>query len=210
MYKYLILFLFMFSINTSAQESYPKIFSEDLKKLHKLMQGSFNSENQSLSDSSYFNISLHMYPIWQERGLFLYVEQAINRMQEKPYRQRIYQLKQVDDSVYHSLVYKIPDDSLYIGKWSDENLFGKLQLEDLQLLRGCEVVLKKINENHFEGSTGLKSCESTLYGADYAHSEVEIKLQQITSWDRGFDAEGNQIWGALKGGYIFDKIEYKK
>ena len=132
MYKYLFLFLLIFSINTSAQESYPKINSEDLKKLHKLMQGSFNSENQSLSDSSYFNISLHMYPIWQERGLFLYVEQAINRMQEKPYRQRIYQLKQVDDSVFHSLVYKIPDDSLYIGKWSDENLFGKLQLEDIQ------------------------------------------------------------------------------
>jgi hypothetical protein len=27
----------------------------------------------------------------------------------------------------------------------------------------------------------------------------------ILSWDRGFDANGNQVWGAEKGGYIFKK-----
>jgi hypothetical protein len=29
----------------------------------------------------------------------------------------------------------------------------------------------------------------------------------IISWDRGFDKDDNQVWGAINGGYIFDKIE---
>ena len=28
---------------------------------------------------------------------------------------------------------------------------------------------------------------------------------RVVSWDRGFDAEGNHIWGAEKGGYEFVK-----
>jgi hypothetical protein len=28
----------------------------------------------------------------------------------------------------------------------------------------------------------------------------------MESWDRGFDAQGNQVWGATKGPYVFDKV----
>jgi hypothetical protein len=28
----------------------------------------------------------------------------------------------------------------------------------------------------------------------------------MESWDRGFDAWGNQVWGAAEGPYIFDKV----
>ena len=65
---------------------------KQLTSLFKMMQGSFNSQTQADQDSTYYNISLHMYPIWQEKGNWLYVEQALNRMQDKPYRQRIYEV----------------------------------------------------------------------------------------------------------------------
>jgi hypothetical protein len=32
----------------------------------------------------------------------------------------------------------------------------------------------------------------------------------MTSWDRGYDAQGSQVWGAVEGGYIFDKIKRKE
>ena len=37
--------------------------------------------------------------------------------------------------------------------------------------------------------------------------EVEVTKGRVVSWDRGFDAEGNHIWGAEKGGYEFVKSD---
>ena len=36
-----------------------------------------------------------------------------------------------------------------------------------------------------------------------ATSEVVVSPGRIESWDRGFDAEGAQVWGAEKGAYVF-------
>jgi len=37
-----------------------------------MMQGSFNSEIQAEIDSTYFNTSLQMYPIWEEKGGYIF------------------------------------------------------------------------------------------------------------------------------------------
>jgi hypothetical protein len=29
----------------------------------------------------------------------------------------------------------------------------------------------------------------------------------MITWDRGFDAEGKQVWGATAGGYIFRRVD---
>jgi hypothetical protein len=28
----------------------------------------------------------------------------------------------------------------------------------------------------------------------------------LVTWDRGFDAEGNQVWGSTDAGYIFKRL----
>lgn len=178
----------------------------DLNELYAMMQGSFNSEKQSVADTTYFNISLHMYPIWKDRGRFLYVEQALNSMQDKPYRQRVYELTKLNDSIFSSAVFTIPNDSLWIGKWKTPAAFDSLSPDNLEERVGCAVLLKKIGENHFKGSTLDAECGSTLRGASYATSTVEITSDGITSWDQGFDSDGNQVWGATEGGYVFDKL----
>ena len=180
---------------------------KELTELFSLMQGSFNSEIQSQVDSSYYNISLHMYPIWQNKGNFLYVEQALNSMQDRPYRQRIYEITRLSDSTFSSAVYNLDTDSLWIGKWKTPVAFNAISKSDLMLKSGCEVVLKRLDKNHFMGSTGETSCASSLRGASYAQSEVEVLEDKIISWDRGFDSEGNHVWGAEKGGYIFNKLD---
>lgn len=208
MFKKVAVLLSVLCILVSCdQEKKVHLLEAEVDELFALMQGSFNSEKQALADSSYFNISLHMYPIWEDKGNFLYVEQAMNSMQDRPYRQRIYEVKRINDSTIVSNVYTIPNDSLWIGKWQSPASFDQLNLEDLELREGCGVLLQRIDKNHYKGETGKQSCESTLRGATYATSEVEIWLDKIISWDRGFDASDIQVWGAVKGGYIFDKLD---
>lgn len=202
----LILVIALITISCKNKESQPKTDTE-LNELFSLMQGSFNSETQAKSDSTYYNISLHMYPIWKDKGNFLYVEQALNSKQNKPYRQRVYEVTRQNDSIISSAIYKLPNDSLWIGKWKTPAVFDSISKADLILRNGCEVLLKRLGKNHYKGETGNKTCESTLYGASYATSEVEIKEGQIISWDRGFDAEDEHIWGAKLGGYIFNQIK---
>ena len=91
----------------------------------------------------------------------------------------------------------------WIGKWKTPEAFEKLNLADVELKPGCEVVLDRKAENHFAGQTGKGTCPSELRGASYATSIVTISPGKIVSWDQGFDKDGKQVWGAEKGGYIF-------
>jgi hypothetical protein len=36
---------------------------------------------------------------------------------------------------------------------------------------------------------------------------VEVRPDGLVSWDRGFDADGQQVWGAEKGPYVFTRSE---
>ena len=203
----LCFFLFVTFFNSSCTyENNDSRTESDVKELFDLMQGSFNSRNQSLTDSNYYDITLHMYPIWDSQKNFIYVEQSVSSIQEKPYRQRIYEIKRSSDSTFTSVIYKLPNDSLFVGAWRDTSLFRDLKISELTRLDGCEVILKNVSEKHYLGSTNERSCSSVLYGASYATSEVEILNDKIISWDRGFDINDNQIWGATNGGYIFNKI----
>ena len=67
---------------------------DHLPELAALMSGSFTSAEQAAADTNYFDISLRMYRIWPEQKdkYWLYVEQAVTAMQERPYRQRVYEL----------------------------------------------------------------------------------------------------------------------
>lgn len=202
--KQLLFFGFSFLIFLGCNKSTKE--DQELKELFMLMQGSFNSENQSKKDSTFYNISLHMYPIWKDQGNYLYVEQALNSMQDRPYRQRIYRVSRLNDSIFSSAIFTLPNEISWVGKWKTPDTFNSLKPEDLIERKGCDVLLKRVEKNHFKGATAMYTCSSSLRGASYATSEVEIKNNTIVSWDRGFDAEGNHVWGATQGGYIFEKV----
>ena len=71
--------------------------------------------------------------------------------------------------------------------------------------QGCAVYLQKNAEGNFAGSTPGKECVSSLRGATYATSVVTIYENKLVSWDRGWDKDDKQVWGAEKGGYQFIK-----
>ena len=74
-----------------------------------------------------------------------------------------------------------------------------------QLRDGCSVFLERVDEIRFAGETRGAGCKSTLRGASYATSQVVVTREGIESWDRGFDANGRQVWGAEKGAYVFKR-----
>ncbi|ONK58620.1 uncharacterized protein A4U43_C09F14930 [Asparagus officinalis] len=56
----------------------------------------------------------------------------------------------------------------------------------------------------YEGSTSPGGFPNTWNGAAYCTSEVTIhKNGEVHTWDRGYDDDGNQVWGAKAGPYEF-------
>lgn len=205
--KNVLLFLFASSIICSASAQV-KLAKDDLQVLQQRMTGLFSSRAQSLEDSSYYDIALHMEPIWPERkdGYWLYVEQAMARMLEKPYRQRIYHLTRQDKYTLVSKVFELPQPLRFAGAWKNKSLLSAITVDSLIDRQGCAIYLRKDDAGNFSGSTPGKACLSSLRGATYASSEVIIYADRLVSWDRGWDKDDKQVWGATKGGYRFVRI----
>ncbi len=194
-------------VSFSANAQY-RISNNDFKELVNRMEGDFDSDGQAQTDSSYYNIRLHMREIWSKNsksGYWLYVEQVLASMPEKPYRQRIYHLTRKDNETIESKVYELPSPERFVGAWRNEDKMKKLSKDSLIDRQGCSIFLKIDEDGNFWGSTPGKECLSTLRGATYATSEVKIYPNMLISWDRGWDAGDRQVWGAEKAGYRFRK-----
>ncbi len=180
----------------------------DLEVLAAWLEGSFSSQAQAAGDSTYFDIRLRMKRIWYDRtdGYWLVVEQAMATSQDAPYRQRVYNVRRVEENMIESRTFTWMDPARVIGAWKDTTLVDGMSPSDLVPRRGCEVYMQ-LDARHFFGSTHGTACSSELRGASYATSEVKIYRDRIISWDRGFSSDNVQVWGATKGGYVFIRQE---
>jgi len=197
------LFACFLSLGLKSQE-----MSDDFNLLIDWMTGEFSSAEQAAQDTNYYDISLKMTRIWPEkkRGAWLYVEQAMSSKLDKPYRQRVYFVNEMGDGEFSSDIYTIPNEEDFVGAWTDPSKFDGMTQFDLKYKEGCAVFLG-YDGFQFSGKTNTGTCASELRGASYATSEVNITKGVLKSWDRGFDEEGNQVWGAENGPYIFKKHE---
>ena len=180
----------------------------DLDCLARWMTGTFSSHAQAERDpANFFDIRLVMVPIHGELGdgHWFYVEQAAATALERPYRQRVYHLHRGEGGVIRSDVYTFEREPLaYAGVWRRPDELARITLDDLALRDGCSIFFEPRVATRFIGETVGADCLSTLGGASYASSEVEVSEQWLTSWDRGFDAENQQVWGATEGPYRFE------
>jgi hypothetical protein len=182
-------------------------------RLVAFMSGSFSSEQQSLDDRAFFDIRLQMARIWvgreagPTRTAWLYVEQAMSAALDKPYRQRVYRVTQVDPATFRSEVFELPGDPLrFAGSFASPAAFDALEPGQLSARAGCDLVLRVQLDGTFEGATNGRDCPSTLRGASYATSEARVTREGLVTWDRGYNDAGTQVWGAVKGGYIFRRV----
>lgn len=182
-----------------------------LDELATRLVGSFSSAEQAIEDPEFRDIRLEMVRIWPERddGPWIYIEQAAAESLERPYRQRVYRLVASEDparpaGTIESRVFELPGDPLlFAGAWREPLRFRTIEPKDLIPRDGCTVYLERGEDGSWFGGTDPESCPSSLRGARYATSEIDIVEDALRTWDRGFDAEGRQVWGAVKGPYVF-------
>ena len=192
---------------TSATARTRKLTSSDLRAVARAMAGDYSSTAQASGDADFDDITLRMVPVFQKRtdGHWLYVEQAMANDQMQPYRQRVYHLYLADDSTVATQVYEIRDPSRFAGAWADIRKRSALTLYDLVDRPGCVILLRKQSDSTWAGGTSGKSCRSTVEGSSYATSEVTLYPEKLVTWDRGWNAADQQVWGAVKGGYEYVK-----
>lgn len=177
-----------------------------LEELAYWMNGSFTSAEQAKADTNYREIELEMVRIWPKRrdGAWFYVEQATATAKEKPYRQRVYHVEQVNDTAFTSTILSIKGGEAYYGAYSDPDRLNMLSTDSLETLEGCSMRLVRKGNAYF-GSTRGRECLNSWGEASYATSEVTIMDGRMISWDRGYNDAGEQVWGATEGGYRFYK-----
>lgn len=180
----------------------------ELDVLASWMEGSFSSAQQAGAlPSDFYDIRLETRRIWTHRsdGIWLYVEQANAKSLDAPYRQRVYCLESRGFGRATSTVYTLPEPALdFAGAWKRPELLHSLKREDLAEREGCTIYLEK-QALAWVGGTRGRGCASSLRGAAYATSIVRIFADRLESWDRGFSANGEQVWGSTAGAYIFAK-----
>lgn len=191
-----------------ATADHPPDPTPDLDLLLSWMAGSFSSAAQAAADPDFYDIRLHMTPIWTWRtdARWLYIEQAAASSLERPYRQRIYRVAEIAEGLFESQVLELADPSRFVGAWQAPDRFESLNPTMLTPRPGCAILMRRSGDA-FVGSTLGSLCESTLRGATFATSRVTIAATGLTSWDRGWTADGSQAWGAVKAGYRFDRLD---
>ena len=191
--------------NLSAQVDH--LDKKDLKTVVSFLVGTYGTDTQVAGDSSTYRVMLHVLPLWpkSKTGYWLYWEQASSDDPEKPYRQRVYNLYLEGDTVIVSQMYEIDNASRYAGAWKDPSKLDDLTSASIVHREGCGLSLHKASDGSFHGSTPIRDCPSGLRGAAYATSEWTLKKDEVTTWERGFDLHGVQVWGPVRGPYVFMK-----
>ena len=182
--------------------------ADALDEYVRLQVGSFTSEAQSRQDARYDVATWHIVEIWpgDDAGArWLYTESWIGEA-PAPYLQRVSRLTVEPDGTVLARRYRFPDAVRVVGAWQATRRFDALPRAELIALDGCDAVIARTGPARFEGGTVGARCRNDYRGAAYAVSQSVLTPEEMLNWDRGFDVNGNQVWGPSAGGYRFRRV----
>jgi CpeT protein len=173
----------------------------------RMLTGRFDSKDQSMTDKSYYAVQLQTCVVAAPEigSRVLYVEQALMTKLGSPYRQRLFVIEDAAGSpgTVESHVYDLAAPKAAIGL-CEKNPSASFAAADAIEQVGCTVRLTRDEASGaFVGGTEGKACASELNGASYATSKVTLHDDGMETLDQGFDASDMQVWGAVKGPYLF-------
>ncbi|WP_299215988.1 chromophore lyase CpcT/CpeT [uncultured Aquimarina sp.] len=179
-----------------------------LEDLTEFLSGKFSSKKQAKEESGYFAVCLINIPIWKDRpGYWFYQELYDEKNSTSIYNQRIINFQKLDSTTINSINYIIPNQKRYINGWKDISMFDNLTIDSLKNREGCDVYFKKETSTIYHGKTKNGTCSSSLSNKiSYTTSNIVISKNKITSWDRGYDIQGKQVWGSIQGPYKFIRV----
>jgi hypothetical protein len=173
-------------------------------------EGAFSSEAQHRADPRYDWVEARVVRIWPERtdGVWLYQEQAIvsapglspMAARAKPYFQFVARVTQIGSGVLRRDNFRVKDGAAWLGLTAADPRLARLSQADLAP-PSCHNRVEKVSSGVFTGRT--ESCANSYKGAAWMQSLSVTMADVHVNWDRGFDLEGNRVWGPAAGGYVF-------
>jgi uncharacterized protein (DUF1330 family) len=174
----------------------------------RLQVGSFSSGVQARQDKRYDVAVWHIVEIWPQAApgeRWLYTESWLEGA-PKPYLQRVSRVREDGAGAVRVQRYTLPEAERWVGAWQEPTRFAALERAQLTQLTGCDGVMVRTAAQRFEGGTVGAGCANAYKGARYAVSSALLGADEMVNWDRGFAADGSQVWGPADGGYRFRRV----
>jgi hypothetical protein len=137
----------------------------------------------------------------QPNSLYLYQEQALLDSLAQPYRQRLLLLSPTPDDRVESKSFKLVDEEKSIGLCDLPD--SKRKLAPTEVGESvCSVFLRKL-VTIYVGETQPGGCPAKVRGAVKITNIIILHSLGMDTWDRGFDTQDRQVWGAVEDSYQF-------
>lgn len=177
-----------------------------------LLLGTFDSSTQAIDDADYLDVTVQHcrvevkdLPAALATGHFIALRQSISTS-ENPYRVRILRVFSGEGPTGVRVSSFAPQQGVDLSelcfKPTSERIISFADLSEEK----CTTSANKEGDA-FIGGTGPSGCASARMGAVRMTSELRLDAKGLTTWDRGWDAQGKLAWGPAKGPYQFERVE---
>ena len=168
------------------------------------LEGIMSTTAQAESDPNFVGVQMTTCRIDvsepQPDSIYLYQEQALTESLNAPYRQRFLQINPGENNRIQSLTFKPENNDKWIGFCNQANRnISSTEIGE----PACTVSLRIASIGGFVGSTPTGGCAANVRGAVTITNVVVLHDRGMDTWDRGFDAEGNRVWGAQDTPYQY-------
>jgi CpeT/CpcT family (DUF1001) len=189
---------------------------ENLGNLAKNLAGEFSNKDQAIADPVwYVHLRLWQRPVPQlDRvlgGIGLFAEQANVLNLDKPYRQRLLCLQELQGQI-QIRVFAMQDPGAWRGAGTNSAHLAEMRETDLEFLPGCTLTVKLIDQitparYRAELPQDAKCCFIYNNEERQAILGFESNGTEFWSYDRGINPETKAaIWGAIAGAYHYQKL----
>jgi CpeT protein len=195
-----------------SREDSAKSVASSIKEVQEVaahLVGVMDTSNQAKSNPDVSHVIMTTCPVKVTSSqpddspvVFLYQEQAIAKKLSQPYRQRFLRISAVKDrKLVESAGFRPPNPKSWIGLCDRPEKQRIISSQDLGKSE-CSVFLRK-EGNNYVGKTQAGGCPTKFKGAVKITNTITLHSAGMTTWDRGYDAAGNAIWGAKQEPYQY-------
>ncbi|HMQ21530.1 MAG TPA: chromophore lyase CpcT/CpeT [Planctomycetota bacterium] len=183
-----------------------------LDEVARWFSGSYSNRKQAeLLPQDFDEQRLTVVRVWEGRGDGPWLYARFETKDGRLLRHCVYRLRSDGDQRGLRVVlevYDVPGDpGRFAGIAAHPEHFVSLRREDLTLVEPCSITLLK-QQGAWVGGTQGRACAERP-GAKYTTRIVRLFEDRFESWLRGFDARGEQVFGATAGAHVFDKTSGK-
>ena len=193
------------SFLTPIQASSPKKM-ELVEAVATRLEGVMDTSAQAAANPEKAHVRMTTCRIRLDRSnsdsIYLYQEQALADSLDEPYRQRFLEITPGDrDNEVISRTYKPATTNIWQG-FCDRPIEQRIVSQEDVSQSVCSVYLKPLVSVYL-GNTQPGGCPSNFRGATKVTNKIILHDGGMDTWDRGFNAAGEKVWGAADEGYQY-------